>query len=47
MYAYYVCCAHSGQRALGSQEQELQAAVSHHMDAGNRTCVLYKGSKCS
>lgn len=34
-YAYHACCARGGQRALGFQKQELQAAVTHHTDAGN------------
>jgi hypothetical protein len=44
----YVSGTSGGQkRALGSLEQELKIAASHHMGAGNRTQVLCKSTQCS
>jgi hypothetical protein len=40
--------AHEGQkRVLDPLEQNLQIVVSHHVTAGNWTCVLCKSNKCS
>ena len=40
--------AHTGQKRVSdSLELEVERVVSHHMNAGNRTRVLWKSSKCS
>ena len=36
--------AHEGQKTL---RVELQIVLSIRIDAGNRTCILYKSNKCS
>lgn len=40
--------AHGDQKkVLGPLELELQVFVSHHVDAGNLTQVMYQKNKCS
>ena len=46
-YVSYVSGGHGSQnKASDPLELDLQAVVSHYMDAGSQTWILYKNSKC-
>lgn len=49
MHVYHIYSTQRGQgKALAPLEVEIQVTVSHHVDAGNRTQILFaKSSKCS
>lgn len=49
MPAYHGCvwCPWRQKRTLDPGELELKLVVSHLLDPGTRTYVLYKNSKCS